>query len=172
MPDAAIGFLARFERKMGRQRAEFVKIVRTRYERISIFGIPAGKSAREISDVGTNAEVAEAPRVHGDVQWGALQRHRDLWLPTAGRSGEFPGIEGKTGRKRVDAGANLRLDVFAGDIFEHPGDQSSHFTHLSLAEAPRGDGRTTEAHPAGIQRRIGVEGNCVFIRGNISVVQG
>ena len=54
---------------------------------------------------------------------------------------------------------------------QHFGDQRADLAHLGFPESARGDGGRAQADAAGIQRRIGVEGNGVLVDGDARAVE-
>src|ERR1043166_2098381 len=142
--------------KIRSQILHFAGILRPRYQRVTILLVAAGQRPRKVADVGSDAEVPDAATVDDDVT-----RHRApplaRWNSGYGGGGELPGVERQPVRKRGNFAAHFGRNLVARNIFQHAGDELSHFAHLRLTKASSGDSRTAESHAARIERRIDVE---------------
>src|SRR5436305_8432799 len=83
----------------------------------------------------------------------------------------FPVVKREPGGQRADLLADRGDRLLVADVGEHLGNEGADLLHFGLAEAARGHGGRAETDAAGIQGRVRVEGDGVFVDGDARAVE-
>src|SRR5678809_1322696 len=83
----------------------------------------------------------------------------------------FPTVEREPSGERLHLLPHPCNHVFVFDVSQYRGDERAHLAHLRLLEPARGHGGRTEADPARVHWRVGVERNGVLVDGDTRAVQ-
>src|SRR5437016_14565916 len=68
-----------------------------------------------------------------------------------------PGVQRKAVGQALHFAANVCAHLIICDVLENAGDEPCHLADFGFTESAWGDGRTSEAHAAGVNRTILIE---------------